>query len=277
MYTFNSIGILINNGNGTFVETVNLISGKEGKGRPYDIAAADLNNDGVKELLVANSQATTMSVIYSLLPPPPPVVVRVGGGGSGHPGTVRLPPVVTVFQTTDLEFLKRLEKLKELNLPVHSLVKLPDDGNPETQDDTAVYYIGSDGRRHAFPNGRVFSTWYVDFSQIQVVDPSHIAAIPLGANVTYRPGARLVKFTTDPKVYAVEKGGSLRWITSEHVAMDLYGASWSTSIDDLSDAFFSNYQFGSHVNGRVDFDPTVAHLSVNVPSESFLHYASFPL
>jgi hypothetical protein len=277
MYTFNSIGILINNGNGTFAETANLISGKEGKGRPYDLAAADLNNDGVKELLVANSQATTMSVIYSLLPPPPLVVVRVGGGGSGHPGTVRLPPVVTVFQTTDLAFLKRLEKLKELNLSIHQLMKLPDDGNLETQDDTAVYYIGSDGRRHAFPNGRVFSSWYTDFSQVKIVDASILAVVPLGANVTYKPGVRMVKFTTDPKTYLVEKGGALRWIASEAVAIQLYGTSWNTHIDDMDDAFFSNYRFGENVHGLADFDPALVRASANVPSESFLHYASFPL
>src|SRR5262249_22936910 len=30
----------------------------------------------------------------------------------------------------------------------------------------AVYFFGNDGKRHAFPNARVYATWYADFSGV---------------------------------------------------------------------------------------------------------------
>ena len=169
-----------------------------------------------------------------------------GGGGGGAGSSQALIPLVTTYQTL-------VTNLATLGIPVHALVKLPDDGNLSTQEDSAVYYIGTDGKRHAFPNSKVYFTWYADFSQVQVVNLSQLSSIPLGANVTYKPGARMVKFTTDPKVYAVDKGGVLRWIASEDLAIALYGTSWNMMIDDVSDAFYVNYTFGTNVNSTADF------------------------
>ena len=57
----------------------------------------------------------------------------------------------------------------------------------------------------------------------------------------------MVKIQTDPKVYAVAKGGALRWVQTEASATALYGASWNTKVDDLSDAFFADYAIGEQV------------------------------
>ncbi|MBU1033011.1 MAG: Ig-like domain-containing protein [Patescibacteria group bacterium] len=130
---------------------------------------------------------------------------------------------------------------------VGSLVKLPDDGDVNTQMDSAVYYYGSDCKRHAFPNSKSYFTWYANFDQVTVVQPGTLASMPLGQNVTYRPGVKMVKFTTDPKVYAVAKGGVLRWVKTETVAINMYGATWNKQIDDISDAFYINYSFGSEI------------------------------
>ena len=78
----------------------------------------------------------------------------------------------------------------------------------------------------------------------------------------------MVKFTTDPKVYVVAKGGILRWVATEAVAVQLYGANWNMMIDDISDAFYSNYTFGTQVNGLSDYDPTTVQASVQFPSDS---------
>ena len=56
-----------------------------------------------------------------------------------------------------------------------------------------------------------------------------------------RPGTKLVKITTDPKVYAVEPGGDLLWVPSEAVAKTLYGDMWAKRVVDVADAFFTNY------------------------------------
>jgi uncharacterized repeat protein (TIGR01451 family) len=56
----------------------------------------------------------------------------------------------------------------------------------------AVYYYGTDGKRHAFPSDKVFFTWYADFNAVQTVTSDEMAHLPLGKNVTYRPGSRMV-------------------------------------------------------------------------------------
>lgn len=142
--------------------------------------------------------------------------------------------------------------------PAGTLVKLVDDRNPDTQVDTAVYYVGSDGKRHGFPNSQIYASWYADFSLVQTISATQMATLPLGANVTYRPGVRMVKFQTLPKVYAMDRGGVLRWVATEAVAETLYGPTWNTKIDDLSDAFFTNYTFGADITSPADFNPTSA-------------------
>jgi len=89
-----------------------------------------------------------------------------------------------------------------------------------------------------------------------------LASIPLSLNVRYKPGRRMIKFITDPKVYAVSRGGVLRWVKTEGVATALYGSLWNKSVDDLSDAFYTNYTFGTDVNDASDFNINAQELSV---------------
>lgn len=119
----------------------------------------------------------------------------------------------------------------------------------------AVYYIGTDGKRHAFPNSRVFFTWYGGFDSVQEVSQDRLSAFALGNNVTYRPGVKMVKFTTVNKVYAVSQNGTLRWITSEDLARAFYGPDWNKQIDDIPDSFYSNYTFGADITSVSDFNP----------------------
>ncbi len=120
----------------------------------------------------------------------------------------------------------------------------------------AVYFYGHDNRRHAFTNEKVFFTWYSDFSSVQTVSSSFLASIPLGRNATYHPGSKMVKFQTLDKVYAVALGGVLRWIKTENLASLFYGADWNRKIDDISDAFFSDYRFGPDIGIASDYDKT---------------------
>ena len=117
----------------------------------------------------------------------------------------------------------------------------------------AVYYYSANGTRLVFPNERTYLTWYSGFSGIAVISDAELAAIPIGGNVTYRPGARLVKVTTDPKVYAVSRGGVLRWVQTAEVASVLYGASWSHQVDDVPDTFFVNYSVGIPIAKSGDY------------------------
>jgi len=111
----------------------------------------------------------------------------------------------------------------------------------------AVYYCGADGKRYVFTNDRVYFTWYTDFSTVKIISDTDLAKIPLGDNITYRPGVKMVKAQTDPKVYAVSRGGLLRWISSEAIAKQLYGNDWNKIIDYIPDAFWINYQLGTPI------------------------------
>ena len=108
----------------------------------------------------------------------------------------------------------------------------------------AVYYCGNDSKRYVFPNQRIYDSWYEDFSEVITISDEELASAKLGGNVTYRPGTALVKITTDPKVYAVDSGGILRWVTSEEIATALYGSNWKNAVQDIPDAFFINYRIG---------------------------------
>ncbi|MCK9360662.1 hypothetical protein M0Q28_00325 [Patescibacteria group bacterium] len=112
---------------------------------------------------------------------------------------------------------------------------------------SSVYYCGADGKRYVFPNEKVYNTWYAGFDSVQTISDSELASLPLGGNVTYRPGLKMVKINTDPKVYAVAAGGTLRWVQTESVARDLYGADWNTKIDDIADTYFVNYRIGNPI------------------------------
>lgn len=139
--------------------------------------------------------------------------------------------------------------------PAGSLIKIPDDRNPETQADSAVYYVGSDGKRHPFPTASIYRSWYADFTTVQTVTVGQMAAIPLGANVRYRPGTRLVKFSSVPTVYAITLGGGLRALPNEQIAAAIFGAAWATQVDDLSDVLFGNYVFGAPISSASDYSP----------------------
>lgn len=109
---------------------------------------------------------------------------------------------------------------------------------------SAVYYCGADGKRYAFPNERVYFSWYANFDSVQTLTEQGLANIPLGGNVTYRPGTKMVKITSLPNVYVIEKGGVLRWVRTPAEAAALYGTNWKKEVHDISDAFFTNYTVG---------------------------------
>jgi len=111
----------------------------------------------------------------------------------------------------------------------------------------AVYYYHSNGTRWVFPNEKTYFSWYSDFSGVKTISDAELASLMIGGNVTYRPGKYLVKITTNPKVYAVDANGTLRWIESEAVAISLYGSNWATKVHDIPDTFFMNYHTGSSI------------------------------
>ncbi len=146
-----------------------------------------------------------------------------------------------------------------------TLVKLPCYAGAGVNDAChAVYFVGSDAKRHAFPNARVYYSWYANFANVQTVDPNVMINLPIGKNVTYRPGVKLVKFITSNIVYAVSRGSVLRPVQSEALAAYMYGSEWKHTVDDISDAFIGDYLFGVTIDSIYSFNPNTE--MQNVPN-----------
>jgi len=234
----------------------------------FELLASGIGTATYTDSQDATDSASDIVTLTYVAPTVTPSVSGGGGGGGGGPTPSQTGPVtISVGPKTTIDTAS-LQKMQTSGFVIHQLVKLPDDGDPATQEDSAVYYLGADGRRHAFPNDKAYKTWYCDFSGVTVMPSADLAAIPLGRNVIYKSGRKMVKFTTDPKVYAVEKGGVLRWVTTEQLAIDFYGANWNKQIDDINDAFYTNYIFGQDIETAADFSPSTAVTKVSYPSDS---------
>lgn len=116
-------------------------------------------------------------------------------------------------------------------------------------DFSAVYRVEEDGKRHAFPNERIYYSWYEDFSEVEMVSCDALANYAIGSNVPYQAGTRLVKMPSVATVYAVEPDGILRPIPSEAYAVTVWGDGWAQRVDDLSEAFFPSYEVGESLEG----------------------------
>ncbi|MBI5621341.1 hypothetical protein HY933_00550 [Candidatus Falkowbacteria bacterium] len=128
-------------------------------------------------------------------------------------------------------------------MPAQALSLVPGD-LIKAADSSTVYYYGYDGQRHAFPHSSIYFSWYDNFDRVKTVSKADLASINLGKNIMIRPGTYLVKLVSDPKVYAVEPEGVLRYIESVSQAATLYGGAWQSRVIDLADAFYGDYTSG---------------------------------
>lgn len=129
-----------------------------------------------------------------------------------------------------------------------------------------VYYYGSDGKRYIFTTSVVLDSWYapIDYTylpqhdyhavcnNVKELTDAQLVAIPLGGNVTMRPGTYITGITTDPKRYVVDTHHTLRW-TSPDVLEQLYPGSVAERTYLTPDSFFVNYVIGSSVDSASDF------------------------
>lgn len=145
---------------------------------------------------------------------------------------------------------KQPSNTPEISSPIlNSLIK--------SKTSPAVYYLGNDNKRYVFFNTDTYLSWYRDFSSVKVVTPEKLAEIRIGGNVTYYPGT-LVKIETDPRVYAVDHGGVLRWVKTEAAAKSLFGSDWNKKIKTVPDFLFVNYKLGNDIQLVGDFNIKLA-------------------
>jgi len=133
---------------------------------------------------------------------------------------------------------------------------------------STVYYLSeTNHNRYTFPNEDVFYSWFYNFNDVQTISLNELQSYPLVDNITMRPGTHLIKIQADAKVYAVEPGGILRWITSESIFYAL-GYNFSMVVD-VPEIFFQNYVRGENV------DETTIHsqgVLIKYPNNSTTYY-----
>ena len=83
----------------------------------------------------------------------------------------------------------------------------------------------------------------------------------------------MIKAQSSNKVYAVDKSGVRRWVSSADVAKAIYGVAWNKQIDDVPDAFWTNYQSGADIVSSLDFSAAVVtSVSPDINTDKALIY-----
>ena len=127
---------------------------------------------------------------------------------------------------------------------------------------TDPYLLGDRNTRMVFPDSVTVETWGSPAAK-EVAAPSLSQWLLSGA-VTVREGSRLVKFGTDPQVYAVGPQGRLHWIKDEGIAAALYGKDWDARVVTLFSSFYPLYRIGAPIE-------TARH-----PDGTLIKYAGSP-
>ena len=121
---------------------------------------------------------------------------------------------------------------------------------------STVYYVTESFERRAFISSAVFFTYADSYDEIVEVTDATLTALDLGANMLPNPGVVLVKVQSDAKTYAVDENYDLRWITSEDVAIELYGDDWADYIIDIEATFFASFGAGDDIDSSDDITVT---------------------
>jgi len=204
----------------------------------------NVNASGTIEYGTTNAYGQTKTEVD-----PPSTIHAITLTGLTASTTYHFRVVAGTASTDDLTFTTGAAPVV-LNPLAKSLVKIASSDS--------VYYVGTDGKRHAFPNDKVYKSWYPDFTNVKTIADADMAKLALGKNVTYRPGTRLVKFQSLAKTYAVDDGGTLRWVKDEATAKALYGSAWAGGVEDISDTFYMDYVFGADIASTSDYYPANA-------------------
>ena len=235
---------------GTGIDNVN-ISYSDNSGLDWNLVVAGENNDGLYTWDTPDALDSDDVLVK--------IDCRDGGGAvlssDQSDDTFSVRPDATPDSTTgddtdsgadDTESTDSADGLPS-GIEVGDLLKLPNDGDPTTYADTTVYYIGMDEKRHPFPSGDIFKSWFADFSDVQSVSSSDLASITLGNPMLVRPGTHWVKIQSVPKTYYVAPDYTLRHIADEQTAERLGGSDWNQNIIDVSPTLLNNFEMGDPI------------------------------
>ena len=249
---------------GTGIDNVNIHYSND-SGASWTLIATGSDNDGLYSWNVPTSLNGSDALIK--------LECREGGGGVLDTDQSNGTFSVSATGQTDQDTGSGDASTLPSGISTGDLLKLENDGDSTTYADTAVYYIGLDGKRHPFPHAKVYKTWYEDFSGVEIVSSDTLSDIQLGDPVLSRPGTRWVKIQSVDKTYYVEPGSyKLRHIADEQTAERLGGSDWNENIIDMPVTFFNNFDMGDPIAfGDLDDSWPEASL-LKTPTDSAIWY-----
>lgn len=132
-----------------------------------------------------------------------------------------------------------------------------------------VYFVASDAKAYTFPDEATFYSWFPSFSKVKVMDRKDVANTTVKTIISVKPGARIVKFGTDPKLYAVSRGARLRWIQTEQLLSDLFSSDWRNYFITLPASRLSDYAIGEAISKASSYHRNDERLNVTISQELY--------
>ena len=145
----------------------------------------------------------------------------------------------------------------------------------KTANNPAVYYAGTDGKRHLYSNSATFWTWYtgtwssIKFngltSTIRIISQAEFDNLPSGDNITAKSGS-LLKFDNSSRIYMVtQNGASLAPVPDTNTAQRIFGSNWSSKLITIQGSFETDYTKDGVLDGTNsgDSNPKIALISPN--------------
>ncbi|MDO8462978.1 MAG: hypothetical protein Q7S96_01745 [bacterium] len=191
----------------------------------------------------ANNATTSDTIVVTTTGEDAPAPAASNGGGGGGGVIIAPTPYAPPAAPTPVP---AVAGSPTLGLTTNTHVKSPVG--------TAVYTIGPDNKRYTYPNEMTYKSWHDTFAHVGAVADTSLAVHALGGIMTIRGGTWLVKIESDPKVYAVEPGGILRWVETEARARLLFGEDWNKQVVDVPVSFWPSYTLGTPLGA--DIHPT---------------------
>jgi len=114
---------------------------------------------------------------------------------------------------------------------------------------STVYYVTDGYQRRPFLNEQTYFTWQDSFRSVKSVTDATLTTLPIAGPMLPKPGARLVKIQSDPRVYEVLVNENdpyrprLHWIPSEAEAVKRFGSLWAQSVMDIPVTSFARFTF----------------------------------
>jgi hypothetical protein len=253
---------------GSAIAYVSLYYSLDG-GTTYKTIVTDTENDGSYEWTIPNESSETVTLyvtgtdLYSVLANDSSEIFKING------------TAVVVPDDEEVEAPSTGTKgVSPFNGKEEDISKVQAGDVIKGLSYSTVYLIDSALVRHPFMDAQTYFSYYPNFTSVTTVTDATLPTLTLGSPMLPKPGVQLVKIQSDNKVFAVFASADgkteLRHVTSESLAVSMYGQSWSDYVIDVPSTLFPKFTIGLPIESAVTVDRAIMKtrfaLSVENPS-----------